>query len=60
MAEPRKLSKLGLVIWLSLPFAIVAAMLVWQFGIRDRPNPEFYQQRQQEQKHPSVLPDPMP
>lgn len=56
MGEPRKLSRVGLVIWISLPFVIVGAMWVWLERSRGRPNPELYQQ----QKNPSLLPDPMP
>jgi len=56
MAEPRRLSRVGLVIWLALPFVIVGAMWVWLERSRGRPNPELYQQK----KQPSVLPDPMP
>lgn len=56
MSTPRKLSRLGLVIWLSLPFVIVGAMWVWLERSRGRPNPELYEQK----KSQSIMPDPMP
>lgn len=56
MGTPRKLSRLGLVIWLSLPFVIVGAMWVWLERSRGRPNQELYEQNKNHSVDPKDAP----